>query len=149
MQAESGNAPSSRSGPETGATLRRLLDLADELQASRDFAMRRLGLTRAAEAGVVAGLVVALVVVWTLLDGQSPWYAWLSSATIAYAAGFALYFVERFIVRSWRMQIRRERYVLREAIATLRETESVLINQVQWSALERAEYQMRLSRHDP
>jgi hypothetical protein len=124
--------------------LRRLLDLADELQDSYEVSLRRRLLTRLAPLAIVVPVAVGLAVLGSTAKS--------STTGLAGSLGIAVVFFASAVYTRVTLQqplsrrVARDRKALNEVIRLLHEVEGPIAREEGWSALERAEFRIRLSR---
>jgi Flp pilus assembly protein TadB len=117
--------------------LRRLLELAETIQDRYEFLQRRLYVVRAAQLGLVAAAAVVAIATNVRV------YAAAIGGAALYAA-----LVEVLLRRNLERRVARERRALAEVVELVREVEGASSLANRWSALERAEFRIRLSRFD-
>jgi len=128
--------------PEVTSELRRLLDLADEIQTKYDLATRRKSELFAREVvAVIIGVVSAGVVATTLSLGLV-----MGAGILAGVLGILV--LEETLRSRLQRQADQEERALGEVISIVREVEMAMAYEEDWSPLERAEFRIRLSRFD-
>jgi hypothetical protein len=130
------------SSREVASELRRLLDLAEEIQAKYESAARRRSDMFAQE--VVVGLtgIVSSGVIATSLNFGLP----IGLGLLVGVIGF-LFLAETVRARLQR-RVDQEERALGEVVAIVREVEMAMAHEEDWSPLERAEFRIRLSRFE-
>jgi formate hydrogenlyase subunit 3/multisubunit Na+/H+ antiporter MnhD subunit len=128
-----------------------LLKLAEELQEKYEYASRRISWGRLGQVG--STVLVFFASTWFVykssltqgsLNGNFLFIVSIIVFSIAIVGNILLY--EFSIIQPAKRRIKRDVRALAEVVELLRETESVITKAEDWSALERAEFRIRLSR---
>ena len=127
---------------EVTSELRRLLDLAEGIQAKYESATRRRNEIFAQEVIVAVIGAIGAGIVGNTLNWGRP----LALGLLVGAAGFVA-FMEITRGRLSRQAVHEER-ALEEVVSIVREVETAMARDEDWSPLERAEFRIRLSRFD-
>jgi hypothetical protein len=118
--------------------LRRLLDLAEEVQERYELIQRRILAMRAVQLSVF--VVTAVALYFSRAAGLTD-ASWIVPIGFTYLAG-----IELIIRRRLEQRLRRELRAMQEVVELLRETERSQARGM--NALDRAEFRIRLSRFD-
>lgn len=141
MQTEPSSRPPST---EAVSELEKILNLAETLQESADRLESRIGLNKTiSSALILAGFAMAAVSWLTLEDTRRHIYP-IASVIIAMLLAVS---TQSAIARLSKRKDRDQRALLR-LVELLRETESIISEVNGWSPLERAQFQIRISRFD-
>jgi hypothetical protein len=133
-----------RTIPSDQRELNDLLELAERIQASYETAARVEVFLRLFEAVLLVGAVLSFVTILGNGDELRP------SAGIGIMVACILYIVvvDSLLVQRYRRRTLRDRLALGQVVDLLRELERVSYIDEDWTALQRAEFRIRLSRFE-
>ena len=123
--------------------LDRLLSLAEEMRDKLDYGLRRLDLLRLMQL-LCGSTAVFAIAIGFLLGFDS--YRFTSAGVGGIMLLYTL--MSQVLIQRLRVRMRPDRRALSEVIGILRETESAVASENDWSPLERAEFRIRLSRFE-
>lgn len=127
-----------------------LLKLAEELQEKYEYASRRISSARLAQ--VASTFIVLLIFTWNsykylaFFDPARKFFSIFIIITSLIILVTNILFYEFRLIQPTKLRMQRDVSALAEVVELLRETESVITKAEGWSALERAEFRIRLSR---
>jgi len=130
--------------PSDQRELNDLLELAERIQTSYENATRVEVLLRLLEAVLLVGAIAGIV---TAIDAGEALHLSLGTA-ITVACVLYLVAIDALLVKRYRRRSLRDHRALNEVVDLLREFQSVSFVDEEWTALQRAEFKIRLSRFE-
>lgn len=125
------------------AELGDLLELAERVQASYESSSRRVSLWRLAEAILLLASIAMFI--YGGADTTAAPAVWVVGGFVLAIYAIA---VDRLLVRRIRRRSQSDQQALWEVLSLLHELEGVAAAEDSWTALQRAEFRIRLSRFD-